>query len=123
MKRILTLISKVILVLLAPQLALAQWTEGQEGQLVIRGGWLFDSVNDERRPNTGIVIQGSKIMEVDAESGDVAWSPASWQHQDRPWVDARQRIGNIAIANTDAASNAMTESAIEQAHRAVNQLM
>jgi spermidine dehydrogenase len=53
----------------------------------------------------------------------VAWSPATWRHEQRPWVDARQRIGNIAIANTDAASNAMTESAIEQAHRAVYELM
>ena len=39
------------------------------------------------------------------------------------WVDARQRIGNIAIANTDSASNAMTESAIVEAHRAVYELM
>jgi spermidine dehydrogenase len=45
-----------------------------------------------------------------------------WQHEQRPWVDARQRFGNIAIANTDSASNAMTESAIEQAHRAVYEL-
>ena len=50
-----------------PQLVFAQWTEGQEGQLVIRGGWLFDSVSDERRPNTGIVIQDGKIVEVDAD--------------------------------------------------------
>ena len=54
--------------LLAPQLVLAQWTEGQEGQLLIRGGWLFDSVSDERRPNTGIVIQGGRIVEVDADA-------------------------------------------------------
>jgi len=44
-------------------------------------------------------------------------------HQHRPWVEARQRIGRIAIANTDAASNAMTESAIEEAHRAEHELM
>ena len=60
---------------------------------------------------------------VNAESGDVAWVPKRWRHERRPWVDARQRIGNIAIANTDAASNAMTESAIEEAHRAVSELM
>jgi len=67
MKRVLNLISKVVLALLVPQLVLAQWAEGQEGQLVIRGGWLFDSVSDERRPNTGIVIQDGKIVEVDAD--------------------------------------------------------
>ena len=61
---------------------------------------------------------------IDAESGDVAWSPKkSWQHERRPWADARQSIGNIVIAGTDAASNAMTESGIEEAHRAVHELM
>jgi spermidine dehydrogenase len=59
---------------------------------------------------------------VDAESGDVAWWPERWRHERRPWVDARQRVGNIAFASTDASSNAMTESAIEEAHRAVHSL-
>lgn len=67
MNKTLKLVSKVILILLAPQLALGQWSEEQEGQLVIRGGWLFDSVSDDRRPNTGIVIQDGKIVEVDAD--------------------------------------------------------
>jgi spermidine dehydrogenase len=60
---------------------------------------------------------------IDPESGDVAWSPERWHHSSRPWVDARQRVGNIAFAGTDAASNAMTESAIEEAHRAVHSLV
>lgn len=51
----------------ATQLVMAQRTEGQEGQLVIRGGWLFDSVSDKRRPNAGIVISGGKITAVDAD--------------------------------------------------------
>jgi len=55
------------LFLLVPQLALAQWAEAEEGQLVIRGGWLFDSVSDERRPNTGIVIRDGRIVAVDAD--------------------------------------------------------
>ncbi|MCH8059197.1 MAG: NAD(P)-binding protein [Proteobacteria bacterium] len=59
---------------------------------------------------------------TDAESGDVAWRPKWWRHERRPWVDARQRVGNIAFAGTDAASNAMTESAIEEAHRAIHSL-
>ena len=59
---------------------------------------------------------------VAGPSGDVAWWPEAWQHERRPWVDARQRVGNIAFAGTDAASNAMTESAIEEAHRAVHSL-
>ena len=67
MKTLLKLSSAIALVLLAPQLALAQWSEGQEGQLVIRGGWLFDSISDDRRPNTGIVIRDGRIVEVDAD--------------------------------------------------------
>ena len=42
----LKLVSKVILILLAPQLVLGEWSEGQEGQLVIRGGWLIDSISE-----------------------------------------------------------------------------
>jgi len=59
---------------------------------------------------------------VDAESGDVAWWPERWKKERRSWVDARQRVGNIAFAGTDASANAMTESAIEEAHRAVHGL-
>jgi len=60
--------SALLISLLAPQLVLAQWTEEQEGQLLIRGGWLFDSVSNERRPNTGIVIQNGKLVEVDVDA-------------------------------------------------------
>jgi imidazolonepropionase-like amidohydrolase len=67
MKNILTLVGKMTLLLLVPQLAPAQWPEGQEGLLVIRGGWLIDSVSDERRPNNGIVIRDGVILEVDAD--------------------------------------------------------
>jgi imidazolonepropionase-like amidohydrolase len=77
MKSPLTLVSKIFLVLVAPQLALAQWAEGQQGQLIIRGGWLFDSVSDERRPNTGIVIQNGRLAEVDADVLDQVASTAN----------------------------------------------
>ncbi len=40
---------------------------GQEGQLVIRGGWLFDSVSDSRRRNSGIIIRNGEIVAVDAD--------------------------------------------------------
>ena len=76
MKMDLKLFSSMALVLLASQPVLAQWTERQQGQLVIRGGWLFDSVSDERRPNTGIVIQDGRIVEVDADVRQQALSMA-----------------------------------------------
>ena len=39
------------------------------------------------------------------------------------YVRARRRFGNIAIANTDAAGDAETHLAIEQAHRAIGELL
>lgn len=39
-----------------------------------------------------------------------------------PNIVGRQRFGNIAIANSDAGMGAYTDVAIEQAHRAVNEL-
>ena len=40
-----------------------------------------------------------------------------------PNIIGRQRFGNIAIANSDAGMGAYTDVAIEQAHRAVNELL
>ena len=40
-----------------------------------------------------------------------------------PCVVARQRFGRIAIANADAAAYAYTDAAIEQAHRAVQEIL
>jgi spermidine dehydrogenase len=92
----------------------------QLGRMLGPGG--FDPAHDI----AGITVNRwphGYAYSVDAESGDVAWSPEWWRHERRPWVDSRQRVGNIAFAGTDAASNAMTEAAIEEAHRAVHDLM
>ncbi len=40
-----------------------------------------------------------------------------------PHVRGRKRFGRIAIANSDAGANAMLETAVEQAYRAVNELI
>ena len=45
----------------------AQWSDSSSGDLMIRGGWLFDGVSNTRRQNTGIVIREGKIVEVDAD--------------------------------------------------------
>jgi len=39
-------------------------------QTVIKGGWLFDGVRNERVKNTGIVVRGGIFMEVQADLGD-----------------------------------------------------
>ena len=40
-----------------------------------------------------------------------------------PCLVARQRVGRIAIANSDAAAYAYTDAAIDQAHRAVHEIL
>ncbi len=92
----------------------------QLGRVLGAGGF------DPARDIAGITVNRwshGYAYSFDAQSGEVVWLPEKWRHERRPWVEARQRIGNITIAGTDAASNAMTESAIEEAHRAVHGLM
>jgi spermidine dehydrogenase len=47
---------------------------------------------------------------------------ANWNVEPGPEVVGRQPLGNIAIANSDAAADAYTHAAIDQAWRAVNDL-
>ncbi len=92
----------------------------QLGRMLGSGGF------DPARDIAGITVNRwphGYAYSVDGESGDVAWWPDQWKHKKRPWIDARKSVGNIAIAGTDAASNAMTESAIEEAHRAVHSFL
>lgn len=53
------------LAILTPQLAFAQWSDVSKGQLVIRGGWLFDGISDTRRHNSGIIITNGRITGID----------------------------------------------------------
>jgi spermidine dehydrogenase len=59
----------------------------------------------------------------DPETDQVAFEYSTWPEEKRHWVTGRRPFGNISIAATDSASTAMTESAIEEAYRAVNDLM
>ncbi len=58
----------------------------------------------------------------DPESGDIAFEPQLWPEAKKHWQRGRQRFGNISFAGIDSSSNAMTESAIEEAHRAIEDL-
>ncbi len=46
----------------------------------------------------------------------------NWPNGQEPWVVGRQRYGRIAIANSDAAGEALTQAAIDMADRAINDL-
>ncbi len=56
-----------MLILLTPAMGYAERSGPVDGELIIRGGWLFDGVSDVRRPNRGIIIRAGKIAEVDAD--------------------------------------------------------
>ena len=45
-----------------------------------------------------------------------------WSEDEKPWVLGRKPFGRIAIANSDAGGEAYTDSAIDQAYRAVGEL-
>jgi spermidine dehydrogenase len=47
----------------------------------------------------------------------------NWNEAEKPWVIGRKPLGRIAIANSDAGANAYTNEAIDQAHRAVTELL
>jgi spermidine dehydrogenase len=50
------------------------------------------------------------------------WDP-DWLEGQRPCDVARVRLGKITIANSDAATAACTDQAIDQGYRAVNELL
>ncbi len=58
----------------------------------------------------------------DPIKGEVAYEFDDWPDEKRPWLAARKRFGQISFAGIGAASNAMTEAAIQEAHRAVKEL-
>jgi spermidine dehydrogenase len=53
---------------------------------------------------------------------DALFDP-DWKEGEQPWVVGRKRFGQIAIANSDAGASAETDTAIDQAYRAVGELL
>jgi spermidine dehydrogenase len=46
-----------------------------------------------------------------------------WKEEEKPWVMGRQPFGEIAIANSDAGASAYSDVAIDQAWRAVSEIL
>ena len=45
-----------------------------------------------------------------------------WKEEEKPWVIGRQPLGRIRMANSDAGAEAETDTAIDQAYRAVQEI-
>ena len=59
----------------------------------------------------------------DPETGQMAWMLDELPPERSPWLVARKPFGRIAIANSDAVANAMTEGAFKAAHLAIEALV
>jgi spermidine dehydrogenase len=46
-----------------------------------------------------------------------------WKEEEKPWVIGRKPFGKIAIANSDAGADAYTNVAIDQAYRAIDEIV
>lgn len=79
------------------------------------GGGGFDAARDIMAITVNRWPHGYARDHVDLED-------SNWNMDPPPEVVGRQRIGRIAIANSDAAADAYTHAAIDQAWRAVSEL-
>jgi spermidine dehydrogenase len=55
--------------------------------------------------------------------GQNTLSDPDWAEHERPWVVGRAQFGRISIANSDAAATPLTQAAIDQGHRAVQEVL
>lgn len=55
--------------------------------------------------------------------GQNSLTDPEWAEHERPWVIGRAQFGRISIANSDAAATPLTQAAIDQGHRAVQEVL
>src|SRR5882672_11650722 len=79
------------------------------------GGAGFDSARDI----AGITV--NRWAHGYAYSYNSLFDP-DWSDEETPWVAGRKPFGRITIANSDAGGQAYTDTAIDQAYRAVSEL-
>ncbi|MFM7272596.1 MAG: NAD(P)-binding protein [Gammaproteobacteria bacterium] len=92
----------------------------QLGRLLKNGG--FDAARDIKAITVNRWPHGYAVG-YDAETETTSYSSDDWPDEKKLWLAGRRRHGRIAFANTDAGAMAMTEEAIEQAHRATEELL
>ena len=93
----------------------------QLGRLLAGGG--FDPARDIRGITVNRWPHGYAVGYDYASETMNYFSPAPWTDDKKLWLEGRRRHGRIAFANSDAQAQAMTEAAIEQAHRATSELL
>jgi spermidine dehydrogenase len=91
----------------------------QLGRMLSAGG--FDPARDIEAITVNRWSHGYAYG-YDPVAKEVAFA-SDWPEERCTWLRARRPFGRIAIANSDAAANAMTEGAIGEAHRAVREIL
>jgi len=86
------------------------------------GGGGFDPARDIKGITVNRWPHGYAIG-LDEETGAVSYWTKPWPHKAKAWETGRQPFGRINIANSDAQGWAMTEVAIDQGHRAVEEML
>lgn len=92
----------------------------QLGRMLGEGG--FDPARDIKAITVNRWPHGYAVG-YDAASDSMNYWSEGWTDEKRLWLTGRRRFGRIAFANTDADARAMTEAAIEQAHRATLEVL
>jgi spermidine dehydrogenase len=92
----------------------------QLGRMLKDGG--FDPARDIKGITVNRWPHGYSVG-YDYASGKMNYWSDEWSDDKKLWLAGRQRFGRIAVANSDARASAMTESAIEEAHRATTELL
>jgi spermidine dehydrogenase len=83
------------------------------------GGAGFDPARDI----TGITVnRWAHGYAFENNPADLLFNPG-WKEGEQPWILGRKLFGNIAIANSDSGASAETDMAIDQAWRAVGEVL
>ena len=85
------------------------------------GGGGFDPARDIKAITVNRWPHGYTVG-YDAETESINWFSLPWPDERKPWLTGRKPFGRIAIANSDAGGQAMTEAAIEEGYRATQDL-
>ncbi len=84
------------------------------------GRMLGDAGFDPARDIEGITV--NRWAHGYAYTPNALFDP-DWKEEEKPWVIGRKPFGKIAIANSDAGASAYTDIAIDQAWRAVGEIL
>jgi spermidine dehydrogenase len=102
------------------QTSFSQFERNTRDQLArMLGGAGFDAARDIQ----GITVnRWAHGYSLEPRPYNALFDP-DWKEGEQPWVLGRKPFGRIAIANSDAAATAETDAAIDQAFRAVGEIL